>query len=259
LKIVVFVKQVIDSTASITVEKNQINWGEAPYVINPWDEIAVEAALMQKEICGAHVIAVSLGPEGATEALKHALAMGCDEAIFVSDTTLITADSLAVSRILASVIQKLGDVDMVIFGRQSIDSESGVTAAQTARILTWPSLTLVSEIKSLDIKERKIAVVKTIEEGHQIVDANLPAVLSVGKDFADPRFPSFLGKRKAAKAEIPIWTLSDLGIDVPVSVVIWLEMMNPPKREIEAEMLTGNNAIEIAEKLADKIIAEKIL
>ena len=259
MKIVVFVKQVPDSTANVVVENGQIDWGDAPLVINPWDEIAVEAALMQKESLGAEVVAVSLGSEGATEALKHALAMGCTEAVLISDPALETLDSLAAARVLAAALEKVGSVDLAIFGRQSIDSETGLTASQAARLLSWPSLTLVSEIKNLDSDAGKVIVSRTIEEGQQVVEAHLPAVLSVGKDFAEPRFPSFLGKRKAAKVEIPVWSLGDLGIEAPVSVIDWAEKLNPPEKDIVTEMITGSSAGEIAEKLAEKIIVEKIL
>ena len=88
MKIVVFVKQVPDSAAKVVVENGQVTWGDAPLVINPWDEYAVEAALQQKEAHGGEVIAVSMGKEGETEALKHALAMGCNEAILISDPAL---------------------------------------------------------------------------------------------------------------------------------------------------------------------------
>ena len=259
LKIVVCVKQVPDSAAKVVVEDGQVTWGDAPLVINPWDEYAVEAALLQKEAQGADVFAVTMGDEGAKDALKHALAMGCSEAIFVSDPELAGADSQAVAKVLAAAIQKIGDVDVTFFGKQAIDGDMGVTAAQTARSLGWPMLSLTSVIESLDPGAGTIRVARSTEEGQQVVDSKLPAVVSVCKDFAEPRYPSFMGIRTASRADIPTWSLADLGVSAPTSAVQWPEVSNPPAREITTEQITGDSPQEIAEKLADKILAEKVL
>jgi len=259
LKIVVCVKQVPDSAAKVVVEDGKVSWGDAPLVINPWDEFAVEAALLQKEAQDGEVIALSLGGESAKDALKHALAMGCNEAILVSDPTLAAADSQAVAKVLSAAIKKIGDVDAVFFGRQAIDGDMGVTAAQTGRVLGWPVLSLVSVINSLDPSAHTVRVGRATEEGRQVVESSLPAVLSVGKDIAEPRYPSFMGIRKASRAEIPIWSLADLGIPAPAVQVHWPEIFSPPAREVVTELITGGSPEEIAEKLADKILAEKVL
>jgi electron transfer flavoprotein beta subunit len=256
LKIVVFVKQVPDSAAKVTAENGQAAWGDAPMVINPWDEYAVEAALQQKEAHGGTVTAISIGSENAKEALKHALAMGADDAILVSDPALKNLDTQAMARLLAAIVQKVGGVDMAFFGRQAIDGDSGLTPAQTARLLGWPALTLAASIK---VEGSTVTVERSFEEGRQIVHANLPAVFSLVKDFGEPRYPSFMGIRKASKAEIPTWTLNDLGVAAPTPAVSWPTLSNPPSREVKCEFITGSSAQEIAEKLADKLIAEKVL
>ena len=92
-----------------------------------------------------------------------------------------------------------------------------------------------------------------------MVESQLPAVISVVKDYGEPRYPSFMGIRKAARANVPVWGLADLGMDAPTSVVSWPEVMNPPVQEISNEIIEGGSAQEIAEKLADKIMAEKVL
>jgi electron transfer flavoprotein beta subunit len=259
LKIVVCVKQVPDSAARVVAENGQASWGDAPLVINPWDEYAVEAALQQAEAQNGDVIAISIGGENAKEALKHALAMGCGEAVLISDPGLAKADSQATARVLAAVIQKVGEVDLAFLGRQAIDSDTGLTAAQTARVLGWPALTLVSVIDSVDLAGRSIKVTRAIEEGRQVISAKLPAALSIIKDFGEPRYPSFMGIRKASRATIPVWNLADLGISAVEPQVSWPELKNPPQREIKTEMITGATPQEIAELLADKILAEKVL
>jgi electron transfer flavoprotein beta subunit len=259
LKIVVCVKQVPDSAAKVTAEDGKPAWGDAPLVINPWDEYAVEAALLQAEAKGGSVSAISIGGENAREALKHALAMGCSDATLISDPALAQADSQAIARVLAAAIKKFGDVDLAFLGRQAIDSDTGLTAAQTARVLGWPALTLVAVISEVDPAARTIRVERSMEEGRQVVNSQLPAVLSIVKDFGEPRYPSFMGIRKASRATIPVWTLADLGLGAVEPAVSWPEMMNPPQREVKTEIITGASPQEIAETLADKILAEKVL
>jgi electron transfer flavoprotein beta subunit len=259
LKIVVCVKQVPDSAAKLVAVDGKANWGDSPLVINPWDEYAVEAALQQAEAHNGNVIAVSMGGESSTEALKHALAMGCSEAILISDPTLAQADSQMTSRVLAAAIKKVGEVDLAFLGRQAIDTDTGLTAAQTARLLGWPALTLVSVISGVDPAARTIQVQRSSEEGRITVNAKLPAALSIVKDFGEPRYPSFMGIRKASRAVIPVWNLSDLNLSDLRSNVVWLEVSNPPQRQIATEMITGASPQEIADSLVDKILAEKIL
>ena len=259
MKIVVCVKQVPDSAAKVVVEDGRVTWGDAPLVLNPWDEYAVETALVTQEAHGGDVIVISMGDENAKEALKHALAMGCNEAILISDLDLKSADSLVTSKVLSAAIRKLGDVDLAFFGRQAIDGDVGVTAAQTARILGWPALTLVSKIDELDPAAKTMKVERSIEEGRQIVESKLPAAVSVVKDIGEPRYPSFMGIRKASRADIPIWGLSDLGIEAPQPAVTWPELLNTPQREVVTEIIKGDSAQLIAESLADRIMEEKVL
>lgn len=259
MKIAIFVKQVPDSAAKMTVENGVVNWGDAPLVINPWDEYAVEAALSLAEKHGGEVTAFSLGGESAKEALKHALAMGCGQAVLLSDPALTAPDANAAAKVFAAAVQKLGGADLAVFGKQAIDSDTGITPAMMARVLGWPALTLVASIAALDPGAKTIRVERGIEEGRQLVEGSLPAVLSIVKDFGEPRYPSFMGIRKASKAEIPTWSLSDLGIPAPESKTQWTEIISPPAREVANEMITGGSADEIAAKLVDKIMAEGVL
>ena len=256
MKIVVCVKQVPDTAARVMVEDGQVTWGDAPLVINPWDEYAVEAALNTADATGGSVTVLSMGKEDEKEAIKHALAMGCSEAILVSDMALTGSDGAGGARVLAAAVQKIGDVDLVIFGKQAIDTDTGTTPAMVARVLGWPALTLVSAIDEVG---ENIKVQRATEEGRQMVESKLPAVLSIIKDYGEPRYPSFMGIRKAARAQVPVWGMHDLGIEAPAAVVSWPEVMNPPVQEISNEIIEGDTPLEIAEKLAEKIMAEKVL
>ena len=256
MKLVACVKTTPDTTAAVKIENGKATWGDAPLVINPWDEYAVEAALQLKEANGGTVTAISVGGEEARIGLKHALAMGADDALLISDPALAGIDPQAVARILTAAIQKLGGVDLAFFGRQAIDDDSGTTAAQAARLLGWPALTLVSVIK---VEGGSLRVERAIEEGRQIVSAKLPAVISLVKDIGEPRYPSFMGIRRASKAEIPTWSLSQIGIPAPSAVVEYLALMDAPIRQVVCELITGANPQEIANQLADKILGEKLL
>jgi electron transfer flavoprotein beta subunit len=259
LDIVVCVKQTPDTAATVTIEGGKVTWGDAPLVLNPWDEFAVEQALRTKEAHGGKVTAVSLGPEGAREALKQALAMGCDEAVLLADPAYAAADTLVVSAALAAALRKMGAVDLAFFGRQAVDSDTGVTAAQVARRLGWPSLTLVAAVLAVDPQGRTIDVERMLEETRQQVRAPLPAVVSVVKEIGEPRYPSFMGIRKASKAEIPVWSAADMGFTVPSPALTWPAIIAPPKVDSHCEMITGASPAAMAAALADRLIEEKVL
>lgn len=257
MNIIVAIKQVPDSAARVAVENGRVRWGDAPLIINPWDEYAIEAALVQAEATGAEVTAITIGSESAKEALKTALAMGVNNAVLISDPALSNVDSQAIAHVLAAAVRKTGDVGLVFMGRQAIDNDSGVTATQTARVLGWPSLTQVANVQ--EVSNGIIQVERVLDEGRQLVESKLPAVLSVSKDIGEPRYPSFMGIRKAARANIPTWDLAELGIPAPTSVTRWPEMITPPQRQVTTEMISGNSPEQIADILVDKILAEKVL
>jgi electron transfer flavoprotein beta subunit len=260
LKYVVCVKQIYDIASNITVNQGRIKWaGDSPPIINPWDEFAVEAALLQKEQSDGEVIAISVGDENAREALKHALAMGCDSAIWVQVDNPDAFDSQSLAAVLAAAVQKVGSVDAVFFGRQASDTEMGVMAVQTARKLNWPAVTLISSISKIDGAFKRLTAERSMEEGRQTVEIQLPAVLSINKDIGEPRFPSFLGTRKAAKAVIPVWSLADLSIAAPDPVITNIDISVAPQRRSSLEMLDGATPDEIAQKLVNRVMDEKIL
>ena len=256
MKIIACIKQVPDSEAKVRAEDGKVTWGDAPLVINPFDEYAVEGALQQREALGGTVTALCVGPESAKDALKHALAMGADEAVLVSDPALTDLDTVGAARVLAAAINKIGGADMVMFGRQTLDNGSGLTPPQTARVLGWPMLGWVGQIK---VDAGSVTVERVTEEGRQTVSAKLPAVVSVVQSIGEPRYPSFMGIRKASKATIPVWSLSDLGIEAPPTAVKRTELMNPPVNETAVEMISGETPEAIAETLVEKILAEKVL
>lgn len=263
MHVVVCVKQTPDSAAKITVEKGSVTWGDAGLVVNPWDEYAIEEAIRLKEKHGGKATALCLGPETGKEALKSCLAMGCDEAILITDAAFSGSDALATSYILAKAIEKLGDVQLAVFGKQAIDGDTGLVPVGVARRLGWAPLTYTSKIEALDPSAKTITVERLLEQGKQIVTSTLPAVIGTVKDINEPRYPSFMGIRKAAKATIATWSAADLGLDASRigaagSATHWPSVAPLPVREGSVELLEGTPE-EVAAKLADRLQADKVI
>ena len=265
MHIVVCTKHTPDSEAKMSVDgAGNVSWGDSPLIINPWDEYSVEEALTLRDEHGGTVTVVSVGPEEAEEALKHAVAMGCDEGMRVWDDACAGSDTLATSYVLAKTIEKMGDVDLVMVGKSAIDSETWQTGVALARRLGWPSLTYTINIAELDPEGKSIVVERLLEEGRQVVSTSLPAVIGTTKGINEPRYTSFIGIRKAAKMEYPAWTLEDVGAEADKvgpagSGVRWPEVFMPPAREGEAEIIEAETVEEAAAMLVDKLLAEKAI
>ena len=264
MHIVACVKQTPDSAALMTVADGRAGWGDATMVVNPWDEYAIEEAIRLKEKHGGRATALTMGPERARDALKSCIAMGCDGGVLVADAALAGSDARATARVLAAAIQKLGDVDAVIFGKQAIDGDTGVVPLAVARMLGWPPLSYVMKITALDAAARTIHVSRLLEEGRQQCSAVLPVVISVVKDINEPRYPTFAGIRRAGTAQIPIWNLGDLGLSelqvgAAAATVAWQAVRAPASRGGAVEILAGDNAAQTASLLLDRLQAEKLV
>ena len=267
MHIVVCTKQTPDSAAKLSVdEAGNVSWGDSPIIINPWDEYAVEEAILIKERFNGEpkVTVLSMGPEAALEALKHAIAMGCDEGIRVWDEGFEGSDSLATSYVLAKAIEKMGDVDLILFGKSAIDSQTGQVPMEVARRLGFSPLTYVIKIAELDFESRTITVERLLEQGRQIVKAPLPAVIGTVKGINEPRYPSFIGIRKATRAQYPVWTTADIGAEpekagAAGAGVRWERIFPPPVREGGAEIIEAETPEEAAQVLVDKLMAEKVI
>ncbi|MGD8804768.1 MAG: electron transfer flavoprotein subunit beta/FixA family protein [Chloroflexota bacterium] len=264
MRIVVCVKQTPSTTAVFSVDGGKVSWddpGDKPVILNPWDEYAVEEAIRLQEAHGGDTIALTMGPESSQDALKTCLAMGCSEAIRLSDDAFAAADTLGTARVLAAAIRKAGDVQLAFFGKQAIDGDTGQTTVQTAQKLGWTPLTFVAQIKELDPDAGTITVVRLVEEGRETVKATLPAVVSVVKEINEPRYPSFMGIRKANRAQIPVWTASDLGPeDLPGEAKAdWGNISALPARDTSVEIIAADSVEEQAKILADRLFEEKVI
>ncbi|PJF23168.1 MAG: electron transfer flavoprotein subunit beta [Phototrophicales bacterium] len=259
LHVVVFTRSTPDTAAKVEVDgSGAVTWGNAATVVNPWDEYALEEAIVQAKNGGGKATVIALGGEMHNDALKHSLAMGLDEAIRIDDPELDPTDSLAYATAAAAAVNKIGDVDLVIFGKESVDVGTDQHTYMLARKLGWTMLSYVSKILEVDYAAKTIKVEKMYEQGKQVVTSKLPAVISVMKEINEPRYPSFIGIRKAGKATIPVWSLADLGASLPDKKVDVLAFNNPPTKDVVVEMIEGEPE-EQAAKLVDKLLEEKVL
>ncbi|OPY83419.1 MAG: Electron transfer flavoprotein subunit beta [Syntrophorhabdus sp. PtaU1.Bin153] len=231
-------------------------------VTNPFDEFALEEALLTRENYDGDLIAITMGPDKAADVLRNCLALTVNEVHQCSDAAFAGSDTYATASVLAAAIKKIGDVDVVFCGKQSTDGNTGVVGAVLASILGFSQLTFVSKVRSIDAGAKKIVVERAIEGGTEVVEAKLPAVLSVIKGINEPRLPNLMGIRKAAKMQIPQWSAADLGVDAGKvgaagSCTKVVEIAVPPPRGA-GEILKGEIE-DIANTVTDKLIDLKVI
>lgn len=215
--IVVAVKQVPDTTqVKVDPETGTLIREGIPFIINPFDTHAVEAALQLKDKYGSKVVAVTMGPPNAKETLRRCLALGVDDVILVSDRAFGGADTLATSLVLAETIRKIseksGPVDMVICGKQTIDGDTAQVGPGIAMRLGFSQLTLVDQIVKVDPGNRTVTVRRKLEGRKEIALAKLPALLTVVREINIPRYPVVNRRLLAETAEIRTWTNQILGL-----------------------------------------------
>jgi electron transfer flavoprotein beta subunit len=232
-------------------------------VLNPWDEFAVEEALQLQERFEGETAIITVGGEDATEALKRAIAMGIEEAVLLADPVFEGSDAWGTAHILAQAILKLGGADLILTGRQSVDGNSGLVPPGLAAKLGLPFVSQVAKI--VDMTEDSITVLRAQDEGMQTVRVKLPAVISVSKEINEPRYPNFMGIRKASRMQYPVLHAADIpGLDPAqigeaAALTRWTELRKPPARGGKCEMIAGASVAEQAAALVDKLIAAKVV
>lgn len=218
MRILVAVKYVPDTDEiRIDEETGTMVREGIPGIINPLDLYAVEEALRLKGKWGGEIIALSMGPRAAEEALREALSMGVDRAFLLTDRRFAGADTWATAYTLSRAAEKLGPFDLILCGERATDGETGQVGPELGAMLGLPVITYVSQIEDLspeaDRQPGLIRCLRLTEEGYQCVEAPLPALLTVIKEINEPRLPTFSGKLRARQATIPQLTLEDLGLE----------------------------------------------
>ena len=228
--------------------------GGVDRAINPPDLYALEEGVRIKEKTRGKVTVISMGPPLAEESLKEAIGYGADEAVLLSDPAFPGSDTWATSHILAKAIGKIGQYDLVICGKQSIDGETGQVGSQVAEALGVPFVSLVNRIDELG--DKTVRVTRMSDDGHQLIEMALPGVISVVKEINVPRVPSLRGLMAAKKARIPVWNAVELGIDPavvgPSGSPSRVARVFFPQRQGPNEMLQGSPDDQV-EQLFDRL------
>ena len=255
-----FTRSTPDTSAKVWVDAaGDVTWGKAGTVVNPWDEYALEETIAQAQNTSGRATVIAIGPAMHDDALKHSIAMGAAQALRVYEPGADSHDSLVWSALAAGAIEKLGDVELIICGKESIDVATDQHTYQLARRLGWTMLSYVSRIIAINPEAATLRVEQTLEQGKRVLSARLPAVITVLKGINEPRYPNFLGIRKAAKAEIPVWSAADLGTQPPKAATAILSYRNPAARDVATEIITGPDSATKAAILAQRLIEEKVL
>ena len=218
LHIVGCIKWVPDTTqVRIDPETNTLIREGVPSIINPFDVHAIEEAVRLKERFGGRVTMICMGPPFAAEGLKKAVALGVDRGILMSDRALAGSDTLATSAALAAAISKLDKeepVDLVLCGKQTIDGDTAQVGPGIATRLGFSQLTYVREVQHVDLEKRTVRVRRNLEGAHEILEAPLPALLTVLPDINEVRYASLPSLIRGINYEVPLWKAQDLDIDL---------------------------------------------
>jgi electron transfer flavoprotein beta subunit len=260
MRIIVCIKQVPDSS-QVRFDKvthSMIRDGSSS-IINPFDENAIEAALQLREEYGGEVIVVCMGAPHAEKELRQSIAMGADQAILLTDRRFALADTLATAYSLSTAIKKIGDYDLLLFGKQAIDGDTAQVGPGVAEMLGLPQITYVRKIQ---VADGKVTAERVLEDCYEVVQAPLPAVLTVVKEINEPRHASLRGVLKAKKVEVPVWKPEDINADLAKigmdgSACSVIETFTPEPRG-DSQHLSGTPE-EIAEALFARLRQQNVL
>lgn len=266
MHIIVCIKSVPETTeVRFHPETNTLMREGAGAQINPFDLYAIEEAVRVKEAHGGLVTVLTMGPPRAEEQLREALAVGCDETVLLSSAAFAGSDTWVTAYTLAQAIRRLGAFDLILCGKQAIDGDTGQVGPGIAAQLGLPQLTYVSRLREVDPAAGILRAERLLEEGCEVAETRLPALLTVLKDINKPRDPSPRLLRRARRAEIPVWTEADLpevqarflGLEGSPTKVV--QVFSPPKREGGVRWIVGESPQAQAAALVAQLIADGVV
>ena len=267
MHIAVCVKQVPNPEAAFSMlkvdeqAKKVIPASGLQLVMSPFDEQAVEAALRVREsIREAKITAISVGPDSARNALKHALAMGADEALLVSDGTLDEPASEVAALALARAIRTLGAVDLVLTGRQAADWDAGIVGCGIAELLGLPVVTFA---RKLDVTGRTARVERVLADGFETIEADMPAVVTISNELGAARKPTLRETMRAARKPLTVKTAADIDLmprDLePFAARRVRERLFVPVKSGECEIISGGDEAARAFQLAERLRGARLI
>ncbi|HUV51455.1 MAG TPA: electron transfer flavoprotein subunit beta/FixA family protein, partial [Dehalococcoidia bacterium] len=243
MNIIVCIKQVPGTTEiKIDPKTNTLVREGVKSIINPFDCYAVEEGVRLRERYGGKVSVITMGPPQAEEALRETISLGADEAILLSDRAFAGSDTWATSYVLSRAAAKIANYDLIICGKQTLDGDTAQVGPGVSEMLKIPFIAYVSKIE--EIKDKYIKVQRMVEEGYEVIEATLPAVITVVKEINVPRLPSLRGTMKAKSAKIPVWNAAEIGVEadkagIPGSPTRVVKIFYP-KRTHKSEIFQGS-------------------
>jgi electron transfer flavoprotein beta subunit len=247
---IVCLKEVPDTETRIEVRGGKIVEEGIQYVVNPYDEFALEEALKWQEARGGKVTLVSLGPERARESILKGLAMGADEVYHLSDEAFLDGDAYATARALAAAIQKLGEYDVIFCGKQAVDDDNAAVGIMVAEMLDLPHVSVVTKFEIAE-DGQSARTEREIEGGKEVVQTPLPAVITAQKGLNEPRYPSFRGIRQARSKPFTQWAPADVGLDAgqvgDAGTKLQIISIGPPPDRPPGRIIPGEPAEAAAE------------
>ena len=258
MDIVVLVKQVPDTESLVQIADDgvSIKTQDIKWIMNPYDELAVEAALQIKEAQGGTVIILSLGPDKAIETIRTALAMGADQGVHINDPAAQGSDSLATAKLLVAALKDI-PYELIIAGHRAVDEDNYQVAAAVAELLGIPQVSMVNKV---ELADGKIICDRTIEGGTVVVEASLPALFTTQRGLNEPRYASLPGIMKAKKKPVDVKTVADLGFDAAqvgaANRKVKIKALSLPPERQAVRMVEGEAAADKAAALV-KILHEE--
>jgi electron transfer flavoprotein beta subunit len=241
MHIVVCVKQVPDTKIiKINPKTNTLDRRSAPAILNPYDAHAVQAAVKIKEKIGGTISVLSMGPPQATAVIKKSVEIGADKGYLISDRAFAGADTLATSYALSKALERINKespVDLVICGKHAIDGDTGQVGPGIARRMDIPPVTNVIDVSEVNVQEKTVLIKRKLSNGYELIQAELPCLLTVEKEINDIEYSPMTNMIKAARYEPVIWAVSDLEdvdrtqLGLKGSPTIVGKMFTPPRAE----------------------------
>ena len=258
MKIAVCLKQVpaTDSRIKPSGDTQSVDLAGVEWIVNPYDEFALEEALRLKEKHGGEVIVFSLGGEKVEDAMRSALALGADRAIVLKDAAYAQAEPLAVAEALAAMVKRESP-DLVLCGKQGVDHDRMAVPAMLAEKLDWPQATVVVKLE-IGSDGKTAHAEREVEGGHEELELTLPAVIAAQKGLNEPRYANLKGIMAAKKKPVTVVTPAELGVSLPASTVQVLEVGQPAQAR-KNRMITGDPAQQVEELVRILQHEEKIL
>jgi electron transfer flavoprotein beta subunit len=259
MDVVVCMKQIPD-LQQIRIKERKPVLENVPLVWGDLDKNAMEEAVkIQEKLGDAKITVVALGSDKLQQGILEPLAMGADEAVLLTDPAFAGSDSMGTAKALAKAIQKLASYDLILLAEGSTDNYSGVVASALAELLNLPEITYVRE---LEVQDGKVKAVRNMEESFEVMEASLPALVTVAQEINEPRLPKFMAIRKAGSKARHEWSPSDLGLsadEVGKNALSVESISNLAPEQDRKNIILKGDLTEQIDGLVDALIKEGVL